>query len=317
MESNKKFTLIQIISIVVWIIIVALILVSPILFDFIWNQSLRDILPGAENFFRYITELGGTLTYFAIFFVIYWGVDKKMAKSLLFVYVSSNIVNFYAKAIIANPRPDESEWILIGASHLSTPSGHAMSSTVFWGFSALKIKRISMWIASILIIILVGLSRIYLGVHWLGDVLAGWLFGIILIQIVVILEEHIGSFVSKYNIIHIYLGLTILGFILTILTEIFYTSTYNFGTPGGQMMGLGIGFALEHKYVNFEEKSKLGEKWKVVLRVLIGIVIIAVLFVIFEVIISISDFWFKAVQYIVILIIGLFLWPLVFKKIDL
>jgi len=317
MERKKRLIIIQSSFLFVCVILITIFLFLPLLFEFTWNEALRDLLPGATYFFRYITELGGTLIYLGIFFTIFWGIDKSIAKSLLFVYVSSNFVNFYAKAIIANERPPESNWLLIGASHLSTPSGHAMSSTVFWGFISMKIERVVMWILSILIIILVGFSRMYLGVHWFGDILTGWLFGIIILILVMMFEDQVRNFIGKYNILYIYFGLVVLGVIFLILTEIFYQSTYNFGTPGGQMIGLGLGFALEHKYVNFEINHESGKRRKLILRILIGILLISVIFLGLYLIIDSSIFWMSALQYIITLIVGIFVWPYIFKKFDL
>ena len=319
MEKENKILSIQLITIVVSAILIATFLLTPSLFEFTWNQALRDLLPGTQDFFRYITELGGTLTYLCIFFIIFWGIDKRFGKSLLFIYVANNFTNYYAKSIIANPRPDESKWILISAGHLSTPSGHAMSSSVFWGYSAMKIKKWSIWIINILIIVLIGLSRMYLGVHWFGDILTGWLFGIIILTITWIFEEPLNSFLSKHDVVYIYLGLAFFGFIVMILTQILYpiSNLYDFGTEGGQMIGLGIGFALEHKFVNFDIHFDAGKKWKLILRILIGLLVFSFLFLGLYLVIDTSIFWLNALHYSITLIVGIFLWPLIFKKIAL
>ena len=317
MDNMNKRLIIQLSIIILCTLLIIIALLLPVLFEFIWNDNLRNLLPGTAYFFRYITEFGGTMIYLGIFFTIYWGINKSLGKKLFSIFVANNFVNFYAKAIIAKERPPESNWILIGGSHLSTPSGHAMSSSVIWGYLAIKFERIIMWFVSITIIVLIGLSRIYLGVHWFGDVLIGWLFGIIILDFVWIFEESLDRFVSKHNKTIIYIGLIVIGTVVMILTEIFYTSSYNFGTPGGQMIGLGLGLALEEKFVNFEINQKPNEKWRIIFRILIGILLFTVIYSIIYLLIDTSVFWQNALLYIVSLVLGLFLWPLIFKRINL
>ncbi len=316
MEKKSKLLLIQILGILVCIILIIVILRSQTFFEFTWNQALRDLLPGMAYFFRYVTEFGGTLTYLAIFFAIFWGIDKNIGKSLISIYVFGSTINYYAKGVIGTPRPPESDWILIGASHLSTPSGHAMSSSIFWGYMAMRSKSIVMWILSIFIIIIVGLSRMYLGVHWLGDILTGWLFGIIILLLAWMFEKSLTTFLSRINMLYFYIAIAVLGALLMILTQLFYplAAISDFGSDGGKIIGLGLGLALEHAFVKFEINPIPGKKWKLILRVMLGMLIFVILFLGLYLVLDTDLFYMEALQFVITLVYGIFLWPLIFTK---
>jgi len=316
LNNPKNKLLIQLTILTLSIILIFVILSTPSLFEFTWNQILRDLFPGTEYFFRIITELGGTQVYFAIFFTLFWAVNKDGAKSLMIVYASSNFVNYYAKSIIANNRPPQSEWILIGASHLSTPSGHAMSSTIYWGYGSIRIKKLLMWVFSIAIIVLVGLSRMYLGVHWFGDVLTGWLFGIVILVLVWIFEQPLRSSLSKYNPMIIYLGLALVSLIIMIFSEFFYAQEHNIGTTAGKMIGISIGLALEYKFLNFEINRESLSKSRFILRISMGLIIYLILSLVLYLIIPSDVVWLVAIEYLIIFIVGLVIWPLIFTKLN-
>jgi hypothetical protein len=289
---------------------------NNLFFDFSWNQNLRALLPDAAFFFRYITEFGSTLIYMGVFFILFWGVNKDFAKKLLLIYISSNFINYYAKSIIGNSRPDQSHWLLIDASHLSTPSGHAMSSTVVWGYLGVKVKNLVNLLVCVIVIILVGLSRMYLGVHWFGDVLTGWCFGVIVISGTEIIEQSESKLWRKYQL-SIYIGISVFGFIALIFTEMINISSYSFGTVGGQFIGIGVGFFLENKYVNFNIEHEKKGKWKIIMRVFIGILIVAILYLGLYLIVDADIFWQVSLQYIIVFIVGICLWPYIFKKVNL
>ncbi len=84
---------------------------------------------------------------------------------------------------MARPRPPVAER-LISVTGWSFPSGHATQSVAFWGMLVVvlcggrtRAVRTVGWVVAALVALAVGLSRIYLGVHWISDVTAGWLLG--------------------------------------------------------------------------------------------------------------------------------------------
>ncbi|MFX1283469.1 MAG: phosphatase PAP2 family protein [Promethearchaeota archaeon] len=288
-----------------------------VLFDIIWTELLRDLFPWAVDAFKLITELGSSAIYLAIILIIFWGIDKRLGMVTTFVYIGSSILNYWVKAILKYPRPAPSQW-LTSAANYSLPSGHAQSATTFYGWLTLKINRWWMFIIGTTLIILVGISRIYLGVHWLGDVLLGWGIGIVIIILVWRFENPISDYLSKYNTYHLYIGLVILGGIAMVLTELMLpVPTDNFGGSVGIVIGIGIGLALEKKFVNFTVKTPEKETWKIFLRISIGLILVLVVYYGTSLFLSSEDVLTAALLYCLIALVGAFVWPLIFSKIDL
>ena len=96
------------------------------------------------------------------------------------------MINLVLKALFAHHRPTFPDSLLTLTSP-SFPSGHAMASMIFYGLIVYLIaQRVRVWrwrvlaaISAAVLIILIGFSRIYLGVHYLSDVLGGYAAGFV------------------------------------------------------------------------------------------------------------------------------------------
>jgi len=97
---------------------------------------------------------------------------------LVTLMLGGNLLNYGLKLLIHRGRPTSQDPLLTLSSY-SFPSGHAMASTVFYGFVMACVltmkpsRHITVIAAGIVMIGLVCMSRVYLGVHYLSDVLAG------------------------------------------------------------------------------------------------------------------------------------------------
>ena len=110
--------------------------------------------------------------------------DKKIKISLVINLLGITIINNLIKVIIARPRPEINK--LVTETGYSFPSGHSMVSMAFYGYLIyliyryIKNKYVKWTLITILsiLICLIGISRIYLGVHYTSDVLGGFLLSI-------------------------------------------------------------------------------------------------------------------------------------------
>jgi undecaprenyl-diphosphatase len=138
--------------------------------------------------FRDLTSLGSTtvLTMITLGAIGYLLMDGKRSAALL-VLVSvggGSLISTLLKNVVARPRP-ELVAHLVDVQTLSFPSGHAMVSAVTFLTLGVLLARMQSrrWVktyiltAAIVLTLLVGVSRVYLGVHWPTDVLAGWCAG--------------------------------------------------------------------------------------------------------------------------------------------
>lgn len=137
---------------------------------------------------RLFSYLGTEDFFFLVLPMVYWCVDSALGLRIGFILVTSSMLNYVGKLIFAGPRP---YWV---SSHVKAlwmettfgiPSGHAQHAVAVWGMIAAYFRRTWMWVTGILLIFLIGFSRLYLGSHFPHDVVAGWLIGIILLVIFV------------------------------------------------------------------------------------------------------------------------------------
>jgi membrane-associated phospholipid phosphatase len=291
-------------------------------FDPTLALDLRNLLPWAGELFRLITELGGEIVYIGALLIGFWTIKKRETIVLTFVMMITIVVNFWMKTLIANPRPDQSYWYTtdLDTPNYSTPSGHSQFSATFYSWLSLKVKTWWMLVISILLTFLIGLSRIYLGVHYLGDVLLGWGIGIALAVVIFMFYKPIEEKLSNLRDEFAYSGLFLFGFILLIIQILaFPTLPYgdNFGAYGGMIMGFAIALPLEKRYVGFQINHDKDQRGKLVARAVIGFILVIALLLGLSLVLPSADVLLRALRYIIVVNVGIFIWPLIFTKLNL
>jgi undecaprenyl-diphosphatase len=143
--------------------------------------------PALATIARIFTALGEPTVLVGAGFIIagwlWWRGRGRLALMLLLVILVGRGLAEVQKYSIARPRP-ELEPHLVAVKTWSFPSGHATSSMIFYLTLALALAAGSRWqrpaaAAAVLLSLLIGLSRIMLGVHWPSDVVGGWSFGLL------------------------------------------------------------------------------------------------------------------------------------------
>lgn len=151
------------------------------------NAFHANATPLATGFFLAITRFGLELLWIiTILFGIYFIYKRQWAYLLMLVITigGGQLLNSSLKLFFSRPRPTFDDPI-ITALHYSFPSGHAMLSFITYGLLAYFLvihttsrpRKLLIITVAVLLIGLIGLSRIYLGVHYVSDIVAGYAAG--------------------------------------------------------------------------------------------------------------------------------------------
>jgi membrane-associated phospholipid phosphatase len=163
-------------------------------------QSLGAWLLAPMQFFSF---LGTEQFYLFVAPALLWCLDASLGLRLGLGLAVSSSVNSILKLVFNSPRPywvSERVQAYAYETSFGLPSGHAQNAVVVWGLLAAWIKRTWAWIAAILLMLMIGLSRLYLGVHFLGDVLAGWLVGALILWAFLRLERPVLAWLTRRSI---------------------------------------------------------------------------------------------------------------------
>lgn len=175
--------------------------------DLVISNGVQEILNPVLNKIMMLVSLianTGSLIFLSIIVFVFLFYKKRTKEAFVFVFGVGGgaLIVEFLKQIIGRARPENS---LILASGYSFPSGHALNSIVFFLLVAYffknnvkdKILKRIFLIACIVLPLIIGFSRIYLNVHWMSDVIAGFAIGVIWFGTVVLLSGKIKKLFLK------------------------------------------------------------------------------------------------------------------------
>lgn len=267
-------------------------------------QSIGN--PSLDVLFQLITILGEQTIIVVIMVSIYWSYDKVLGEYIVYSSLTGVLVNNSIKDIFKMQRPIGEDGIrslrVETATGYSFPSGHTQQATTFYGSLFMYTKKKWLYILSIIVITLVGFSRMYLGVHYPKDVLFGVVFGVLTIIITNYLFKRINNKLLLYTITFI-----------IFLPALTFARSSDFIKGLGTFLGFIIGVFIERRYVNF---SVEGTRFNKIVRVLLGILILMILITILKIVFP-KILFFDFIRYMIISIYGIGLYPALFKRLKL
>ncbi len=145
-----------------------------------WIVLIQSLGGWLEIPMRLFSFLGSEEFFLLALPALYWCIDAQFGLRVGIILLVSTSLNNLLKLVFIGPRP---YWVStsvkpLAAEHtFGVPSGHSETAMGVWGISAWYLRKAWAWAVAIVVIALIGFSRLYLGVHFPHDVFFGWAFG--------------------------------------------------------------------------------------------------------------------------------------------
>lgn len=274
-----------------------------------------------NKLFEMITILGEETLIILIVAIIYYCFSKKEAKRLFFIVVTSTAVNTIAKNLVRRPRPFANGEVTAirqeTATGYSFPSGHTQNIATLGTYFSERIRKIWFIIVASIVVLLVGFSRMYLGVHFPSDVIVGLILGVgVTIGFGILYDKS-----KNQNLLMLIMLLVLVPFFIAFMftkDENALSLAANFYKMFGMFSGLLVGSIFEENIVKYDIEGPI---WKKILRVVIAIGLVFAVKEGFKLLYKGSGIHVKlimdSIRYFLMLFVGLGICPLLYKKIKL
>lgn len=240
---------------------------------------------------------------------LFWYTTRHRPYQVLAASLLGSALGSLLKIIFNQPRPADPD-LLIQTAALSPsfPSGHVVLATCFWGTIAWY-GWIPKWAATVIVLVVM-FTRLYLGAHFLGDVLFGALVGLAWLFV---FHRWIGPLLERFDPIRLATVVAVAMAGSFVVLPI--TSTFAFGWEiVGGLVGAGVGLILQQGHVRFEPASV--SLWWQLAKASIGILGISAI-ILLDVVIGPEIMVVELTMYFIAALWGLLLAPVIFRTLGL
>ena len=281
--------------------------------------------PFTDALFQLITRFGEEVIVLGVICLLYWCINKNAAYKLGLIFFTSGIAVQGLKVTFRIERP----WVIdpsfqpvqsakAGATGYSFPSGHTQGATALYGYFAVNTKKRIITLLMCLLIIAVGFSRMYLGVHTPYDVAVSFVITLIT---VILINRFYETLSAKEHILSLSIVLGAVSVALCIYSFILFSLGYtelqqinDCFKSGGAGLGFAAGLYIERKYIDFDVRTK--KLYTQIIKLICGVAG-ALLFKELIKLISPGNLIVDFVRYFITVMWVLVIFPLIIKKLSM
>ncbi|MDR3247980.1 MAG: phosphatase PAP2 family protein [Treponema sp.] len=257
----------------------------------LWGLDLIRVVqshasPGLTVFMKLVTNFGAAPAYMILLPLLFWCFDEEKGIRLGITVMVATWVNIGLKFLLHQPRPFWEAWDpsvgIITESLNGFPSGHAQISLVMWMIVASWTGKKWPYGVAILVSLLVGFSRVYLGVHFPTDLLGGWVLGTLILCAYFLLADKLKAVLVRGGQRLQMIIAAVAAFIM-----ILYRPQVEMLMPGAVVLGMGLSYSITTNHIHFHSAALYGRTGIVkfltlAARFIVGIIGVVIVFVIFS-----------------------------------